>query len=465
MHKKLAPRLIPALLAVAFAGGAHASGFHLMGEQSASGIGNAGAGSAAVAENASTIYYNPAGMTQLQAREVSLGLTAVRTNFEFNDGGSSNLGALNNTGDGGNGGKLRAVPNFYGSWAVTKDIYLGLGIGAPFGLMTEYNDPWKGSAHSQSFEIKTINVNPSIAWRANEWLSLGAGINWQRIDAEYVRRVAVTGVPNSACSISVPQNAICNSHANMQLDDDAWGWNIGALFTLAPQTKVGVSYRSKIKYDTTGNVNVSGPNPTVAVVPGVGAVGLNAAGSSNVKASIDVPDTWIVSLSQGIGSQWELLADVSWTGWSSIPKVDILRTSSTPTAASGSLVQTLDTRFDDAWRFALGANYKLNDAWKLRFGVAYDETPVPNAQSRLTSLPDNDRTWLSAGFQWKMAKNMTTDVGFAYLFVKDAPIDNNQSVTSPPATAQQAAGANKGTIKGEYDNSAWLLGAQFSMSF
>ncbi|NJD24201.1 MAG: transporter [Betaproteobacteria bacterium] len=443
MHNKTDLRLIPALLAITFAGGAHASGFQLMGEQSASGIGNSGAGSAAVAENAGTIFYNPAGMTQLQAREVSLGLTLVNTSFELSDGGSSNLGGLNNTGNGGDAGKLRAVPNFYGSWAVTKDIYVGLGIGAPFGLMTEYKDPWIGAAHSQSFEIKTININPSIAWRATDWLSLGAGINWQKIDAEYVRRVATSGVPNTACSISVPQNAVCNSHAKMTLDDSAWGWNLGALFTLAPQTKLGVSYRSKIKYSTDGNVSVSGPNAA-----------LNAGGSSGVKADIEVPDTFILSLVQGIGAQWELLGDISWTGWSSIPKVDIIRTSG---AASGTIAQTLDTHFEDAWRFALGANYKLNDTWKLRFGVAYDETPVPNAQYRLTSLPDNDRTWLSTGFQWKMAKSMAVDVGFAYLFVKDAPIDNNQSTA--------VATTNKGTIKGTYDNSAWLLGTQFSMSF
>jgi long-chain fatty acid transport protein len=450
MQKIMTPRLIPALLAIAFAGGAHASGFQLMGEQSASGLGNAGAGSAAVAENASTIYYNPAGMTQLQAREISAGLAAVKTGFKFTNDGSVTPGFSGNS----DGGTWGFVPNAYGSWAVTKDIYLGLGIGAPFGLAVEYDSPWQGSAHSNSFEIKTININPSIAWRANEWLSLGAGINYQMIDAEYKRNVAVAASPRvTNCAAVAPTSPLfpaavpCQSKAKLTMDDAAWGWNIGALFTPAAQTKIGMSYRSSIKYKAEGDVKVTGPSATV-----------NAGGSSDIEADIELPDTFILSLSQGIGTQWELLADVSWTGWSSIPKVDINRTSG-PLAANPATktAQTLDTAFDDAWRFAVGANYKMNDAWKLRFGIAYDQTPVPDAEHRLTSLPDNDRTWFSAGFQYKPAKNMAVDVGAAYIYLGDTEINNDERTTNPST--------NKGLVKGDYDNYSFILGGQFSMSF
>ena len=156
MQNAIKLRLIPAILALAFTGVASASGFQLLGEQNASGLGNAGAGSAAVAENASTVFYNPAGMTQLQAREVSLGGTLVKTSFDFSNSGSS-VGVLGTSGDGNNGGGLGFVPNAYLSWAVTKDIYLGFGIGAPFGLKTEYDNPWKGAAQSISFDVKTIS--------------------------------------------------------------------------------------------------------------------------------------------------------------------------------------------------------------------------------------------------------------------------------------------------------------------
>lgn len=167
-----------------------------------------------------------------------------------------------------------------------------------------------------------------------------------------------------------------------------------------------------------------------------------------------MPDSLILSLVQGVGDRVELLGDVSWTGWSSIPKVDIVRTSG---AASGTIAQTLETDFRDTWRFAVGANYKLDEAFKLKFGLAYDQTPVKNAEHRLTSLPDNDRTWFSAGVQWKPSKTTALDVGAAYLYVKDTQINNDQRSTDQTK--------NRGLVKGTYEDSAFLLGAQFSMAF
>jgi len=443
MHNTMKLRLIPALLSMAFSGVASAAGFQLL-EQNASGLGNAYAGSAAVAENASTIYYNPAGMTQLQAREVSLGGTIVKTNFEFSNSGSS-VGALGTSGDGGNGGTIGLIPNAYMSWALSKDLYLGFGIGAPFGLKTEYDNPWKGAAHSISFEIKTINLNPSIAWRATDWVSLGFGLNWQKVDAKYVRSAAVS------------TGGLRDSTVTLNLTDDSWGWNTGALFNLGPSTKVGVSYRSAVKYETTGDISINS-NGSAAANATTSALRAGG-GASDAKASIKMPDTLIISATQKLNEQWELLGDISWTGWSSIPKVDIMRTSG---VLNGREAQVLDTDFRDTWRFAVGANYKVNDAWKLKMGVAYDQTPVKNPEHRLTSLPDNNRTWFSAGAQWKPSKTTAVDVGGAYLYVKDAEINNNQ--TPSPLTAANAS-SNRGNVKGTYSDSAWLLGAQFSMAF
>lgn len=410
-------RSIPALLLVAFSGAAGAAGFQLL-EQNASGIGNAYAGSAAVADNASTIFYNPAGMTQLQAHEFSAGLTAVNTSFKFNNGASS-TGAL--SGNGGDGGGLGQVPNAYLSWALNKDLYLGLGLGAPFGLETKYDNPWAGAAQSRKFDVKTANINPSLAYRVNDKVALGFGVNYQKLDAEYVRTGATLG-PGTGLT------------ATLKLSDSAWGWNAGALFTLSPAMKVGVSYRSAVQYDTTGKLDVPG----------------SAAATSDAKATIKLPDVFILSVAQTLGERWEILGDLSRTGWSSIPKVDIYRSSG---AASGTIAQTLDTDFRNTWRVALGANYKLNDAWKLKFGIAYDQTPTKDAEHRLTSMPDNNRTWLSFGGQWKPGKASTVDLGAAYLFVKDAPINNNQSASG------------RGLVNGTYNDSAWLLGAQYSQAF
>lgn len=436
MIKGISLRLIPALMAVAFSGGASASGFQLL-EQNASGIGNSYAGSAAVADNASTIYFNPAGMTQLQAREVSFGLTAVDISFKFKDQGSS-VGALAGTGNGGDAGGWGFIPNGYLSWAITKDLYVGLGVGAPFGLSTSYNKRWLGAAQSQEFDIKTINLNPSIAYRVNDMVSVGFGVNWQKIDAEYKRLAGITAGTSLVT-------------AKLKLDDDAWGWNAGVLFKLSPATKVGLSYRSTIKYKTTGTSSLTSDgsplgNGTLAA--------LNAAGaSSNVKASLEVPDTFILSGTHQLNDRWEMLGDVSWTGWSSIPKVDIIRTSG---VANGSVAQTLDTKFRDTWRVAIGANYKLNDAWKLKLGIAHDQTPVSSAEHRLVSLPDNDRTWFSVGAEWKIDKQSRLDLGLAYLYVNDASVRNNQTTGQP---------VPRGVVNGSYEDYAWILGAQYSLAF
>ncbi len=447
MNKNMTLRLIPALLAVAFSGVASASGFQLMGEQSASGLGNAGAGSAAVAENASTIFYNPAGMTQLQAREVSFGGVLVKTNFEFSNDNSVIPGVLGTAGDGGNGGTLGFVPNAYMSWALNKDWYVGLGVGAPFGLKTDYDQPWKGGAQSDKFDLKTININPSIAWRATEWMSLGVGANWQKVDAHYVRAAAALPT-NLAARPPVVSSGYAGSTVTLDLDDSAWGWNAGALFNIGTATKVGVSYRSTIKYDTTGKIGIGGDGTPVTAAT---ATGLVASGrASDASASIKMPDTFILSATHQLNNQWELLGDISWTGWSSIPKVDIMRTSG---LLNGQVAQVLDTDFRDAWRFAVGANYKIDDAWKIRMGLAYDQTPVKGAETRLTSLPDNDRIWFSAGFQWKPNKTSALDVGAAYLYLQDADISNNQLAQG------------RGWVKGSYNDSAWLLGAQYSMGF
>ncbi len=433
MYKTLTPRLIPALIAVAFSGSAAASGFQLL-EQNASGLGNAYAGSAAVAENASTIYYNPAGMTELKNLEVSGGLTAIKTSYKFTDNGSS-VGVLQNSGNGGDGGGWGFLPNGYISWAATKDIYLGLGVGAPFGLKTEFNNPWQGGAQSLMFDIKTMNINPSIAWRVNEFVSLGAGINYQKIEAEYQRQAAVTSAAAAATKMT------------LNLDDSAWGWNVGALFKIAPATKVGISYRSAVKYDLDGTIRFDGP---------AAQLGTGSTTNRGGKASLKLPDTWILSATHQLNDRIELLADISWTGWSSIPKVDVINTETkgtSPLSQSGSAAQTLHTDFRDTWRVALGTNYRLNDTLKLKFGIAYDQTPVKGANTRLVSLPDNDRIWLSFGTQWKPSKDSAVDVGLAHLFVKDSNIDNNQSLDG------------RGRVTGSFKADAWIIGMQYSAAF
>lgn len=437
MHK-FSLKLIPALVLAAISGAASASGFQLT-EQNASGIGNAYAGSAAVGENASTIYFNPAAMTRLQAREISGGISAVNLRAHFNDQGSS-VGTLNGTGEGGDAGGWGVIPNLYASWALNKDLYLGLGIGAPFGFKIEYDDLWLGAAHSQMFDVKTLNINPSVAWRAHEKLSLGFGLNWQRGKMKYDRLAGVGA------------GGFENVKAKVDLDDDAWGWNVGLLYEPSPTMRIGLSYRSEVKYHMTGDVSLQSDGSAAGNALLAGLVG--AGYQSKRKSTVSLPGTFIISVAQQLSDRWEMLGDISRTGWSSINNFDIDHSSG---LRDGQRAQRIDADFRDAWRIAFGANYKYNDQWKLKYGIAYDQTPVKRSSTRMTQLPDNDRVWLSFGTQWTPNKASRLDLGLAYVFIRDARI--NKTITTVPH------GYNGGTVSGKYEGNLWVLGAQYSQSF
>ncbi|MCX5830901.1 MAG: OmpP1/FadL family transporter [Deltaproteobacteria bacterium] len=413
------------LAALLCSGNVWAAGFQLF-EQNASGIGNAYAGSAAVAENASTIFFNPAGMTKLQAQEISLGLTAVKPSIKFSNTGSTipvpaAVYGPNTGTDGGDGGGWNLIPNAFLSSVLTKDLYVGLGISAPFGLATEYESSFWGRYQSIKFSVETLNVNPSLAYRVNDMISIGVGANLQNMKAEYISQT-ISGIQGT-----------------LKADDYAWGWNAGVLLQLAPATRLGVSYRSSVKHTLKGTLSTSSPLPTPPLPPGS-----NTAANAPATGDIELPDTAIVSFTQGLGSRWELLGDISWTRWSSVEAVNIYN------VTIGATVKKLDTQFKDSWRAAFGANYKASEDWKFRFGLAFDQTPVPDAEHRMVSLPDSDRIAVATGVQYKPTKNSALDLGVEYLFMKATDINNSSA----------------GLVKGDYsNNNALILGAQCSMSF
>ena len=205
-------------------------------------------------------------MTRLQAHEASIGLVALKPSLRFKDQGSS-VGLLDGAGNGGDAGDWAYVPNVYASWAINKDIYLGLGISSPFGLKSDYKDRWLGAAQSQLYEVKTININPSLAWRATDKVSLGFGLNWQKVDVKYDRL---------AGAYALGPLQLDRITAKARFDDDAWGWNVGVLFELSPAMRVGLSYRSRIKYHTSGDIKLHSDdsavgNTTLAALTAMGA--------------------------------------------------------------------------------------------------------------------------------------------------------------------------------------------------
>ena len=408
-------RVLPAMLLVAFSGAASAAAFQLW-EQNASGLATAYAGSAAVADNASTVFFNPAGMTQLSGFQLSVGVAAVKPSFDFSNEGSSgtlDLAGLSG-GSGGNAGSLSAVPNAYFSMQLTPNLYLGFGVSAPFGLATEYEDAnWIGRFQAIKSEITTVNYNPSIAYKVSDKVSLGFGVNYQTIDAEMTSATPAGGY-------------------RVKCDDTAWGWNVGALFTLSPAMRVGISYRSAMDYTLEGTRSV-------------GAV------TSAATADIKLPDTFILSVWQQVSDRWEAMGDLSYTNWSTLDQLNVRH-------ATGTDVEPFN--YDDSWRFAWGAAYKATDAVKVKFGIAYDRTPVTD-KDRSARVPDNDRIWFTIGGQYDAGKIGKIDIGYAYLYLKDASVEQNKEFRLPnngPVVATS-------TLRGSYDNSGHVLGVQYSVGF
>lgn len=376
---------LPTVLLLASAGTVSAAGFQLS-EQNASGLGTAYAGSAAVADNASTLFANPAGMANLKGVNVSAGLAGIKTRIRFRGAAGAS---------GGDAGGWEAVPNAYLSWPLTPQLSAGLGISAPFGLATEYRAAWLGQDEGIKSELRTLNFNPSLAYKLNDKVALGLGLNYQKADGE-----------------------LTQAGGRLKGDDGAYGWNVGALFTLSPAMRLGVAYRSGIEHSLRGHGN----------------------GGQPIRTDLDLPATFTLSVWQQVSERWEAMGDLSYTRWNSLDQLVIIdRNTGLP------LGEPEVFNYDNSWRIAWGAAYQFSDTSKLKFGVAYDRTPV-NSRDRSVRVPDNNRLWLSLGGQWKLGRASVIDLGYSYLYLKDANIAQGKAV-------------------GKYHNSAHIVGVQYSVGY
>jgi long-chain fatty acid transport protein len=444
-------RIVGAALAAGVslcAGQACAAAFQLA-EQNGSGLGNAYAGQAAAAEDASTIFFNPAGMAYIKVRQIVGGFNAIGPKAEFNDGGSQPPGAglLGHAhgGDGGDAGDLSFVPHAYLSWEVMPDqLWLGIGVGAPFGLKTEYDSDWVGRFHAVKSEVETININPSVAWKVNEAVSLGAGVTFQRLKADLTSQLSYRAVALGSGIVPIIAGTPSGSEGRVAIDGDDWGvgWNAGLMLNLGPATRLGVSYRSTIKYDLEGDAKFSGRPAALNAVPAVA--------NGKINADLKLPDTLSIALAHQLTPRTQLLLDYTWTGWDSVQSLDINRSDGTKLAG-------LPLHLENSWRAGAGLNYQLDDAWKLRFGLALDKTPVRDAY-RSPRLPDEDRVWAAIGAQWQFSKAGALDLGYAYIWADDASVDQ---ASQNPAASQLP----RGHLVGDYDASVQLFALQLRYSF
>src|SRR5712692_1307136 len=390
--------------------------FFQIAENSASGIGNAFAGGAAVAEDASTVWYNPAGMTRLKDAQLVVSGHYIHPSFKASVNSASTSLGFPISGGGGEAGESAFVPNLYATFPVSARFALGLGVNAPFGLATDYDSTWAGRYHALRSDIKTVNAN------------LG-GAN-------------ACGAPGF-----IQPGAPNDGKARVTATGHAWGYNRGLLAQLG-DTRVGLAYRSKMKQKLNGDFDITAPAnvpPALLNDPRFQLV------DSGAKADVTLPSTLSLSAYSEIGKSWAVMADVTRTGWRDLPELRIM-------FDSGQADQVVTLNLKNTYRYSLGATYKPGGSWVLRTGIALDKSPVSGPTVGTPRLPDSDRRWLSFGAGLQASPRLNFD--FAYSYIKLA--GSNVTKTDGGAGTENFG---RGNLSVDYKGSVQIFSAQARWTF
>lgn len=353
-------------------------------------VGTAAVGQAAVASDASTSYFNPAGMALLDSSQVLLGPQIILpyTNFSKN---SSNTIPGNN---GGNAGLLSPAIGAYYVYNFSPTWKFGVSLTSPYGGALNYNDHWVGRYTVQQMTFYTINLNPAVSYQVNDWLALGGGFS-----IEYA---------NLYQTLALPVTPTVDGQATLKLDNFSPGFNLGILLSPTNTTKVGVAYRSQIIHDLNGNADF-----------------LNISDTPNASTKMVMPANIIASITQKMTDQFTLLGELGWSNWSSM--VDTIVTVDNYTAVT-------PDNWHDTYRVGLGGQYRVISPLLLKAGASYDSSPT-SSSNRLPDLPMDRQIRLAVGMEYELIKAATLGLSYEYIDLGDASMDNTSS---------------NGTLSGDY---------------
>lgn len=449
--KKNSIALFPALACLlglwsVLSGAALGAGIAVM-EQGAGELGRAFSGASTHIDDASAVFFNPGALGRLHGSSLSFAGYVVMPSTEFRDGGSrlapSLGGASLSGGNGGDAGVATLIPNAYAVHELSDQFVLGLGLNAPFGVHSRYEPGWQGRYQALDSEIRSLNLNPSLALRLNERLSVGLGLNIQYLDAKLTNAIdfgslCLGALGPAACAPRglLPQQA--DGHLRLTGDSVGLGYNLGILYAPTADTRLGAAYRSRIEHKLAGDADFTVPAAALPLAAG------GRFTDTRIHSEITLPDSVSFGLYHRFHPRWAVTADALWTHWSLVKSLDVRFSSPQPAS-----VQPLDWR--DTWRGALGIEYDFAPATSFRLGVAYDQTPIPDARRRTPRIPDSDRVWLAAGVSFRPAPEVTLHGGYAHLFLQNAPI--------------RAAGTTGDLVAGRYSSAIDIVGLQFDWRF
>ena len=377
-----------------------ASGFALN-EQSISGMGSGFAGRSSSADDASTIFGNPAGMSRLKREQVTGGVALLDAHTDISH-------ASSRPNSGSNDGEmvpLVAVPMGYYVKPIDDHWAFGIGMYAPFGLVTDYENGFAGRYFGSKSEVKVITLQPTVSYAFNDKVSIGFGPTINRIEGTLESNLSIT-------------QAAPDGKVKIKGDDTALGYNIGVLVQATDSTRVGLTYHSKVKYKLEGDTRV---NYNV-----LAAVGQSPSQKYDASLDVTTPESVDLSITHELNDKWTLYAGSTWTRWSRLKEISV-ENKGVPTILNGQFgTITEDQNWHDTWAHAIGASYQLNKEWVLRTGLSFDQAPTNNV-NRSPRIPTGDRKIFSLGAGWSPTDDLTIDVAYSYLREESVKINNSNN--------------------------------------
>ncbi len=401
--------------AVLLGGPASAGGLYLY-EVGSPEVGTAAAGYAARAEDASTVFTNPAGMTRLERPGLLAGVQPMYLSLKFTpDSGTTN------TGSGGNGSAWIPAGSLFYVHPLSRDLRLGFGVFGNFGLSLEYEDDWVGRYYVREAVLQGLTFMPAVAYRVGPKLSLGAGLGI--LYTVFEQRLAINNRPFELLPAA--------PDGELKLDDEDWGVNgkFGVLYELGKGTRFGATYTTETKIDLSAQTEFSGLGPVLQTL---------LANRGLLQTTLDLgmtaPQAVLVSAYHEVTDRVALLANVGWEDWSRFGKVDVALVDNTVQSL------TFEVPYNDTWHGALGVRYRVSDPWLLSAGVSYDSSMVDD-ENRGPALPVGETWRFGLGGRYRHSPSVTLGGAYELAWSGSLPMDVNR-------------GAVAGRVSGEYEDTA-----------
>ncbi|ROV58823.1 aromatic hydrocarbon degradation protein [Vibrio ponticus] len=401
----------------------NAAGFQLA-EYSATGLGRAYAGEAAMADNASSQWRNPALLTYLEGTQVSVGAIYVDPNIDI-EGTSKYFTEHDAKSE--DFAHDAVIPNFYVSHKYNDKFALGFALGTNYGMETDLGTDFAAANHGNEASIITKEANLNAAYQITPAVSLGGGLR-------------IVQAEGSFGAVASEHSAIFagDTLKYMEGDDTAFGWQVGTVWQVNDANRIGFTYKSEVALTLEGFAKGRGFNRA------------DPHAHKNGAMNLDLPATAELATYHQLTDKVAIHTSINWTDWSSFKEL----VADFPNEES---VLIKEENWEDNYRFAVGSTYQYSNKLQLRTGVAYDTSAVSN-EHRTATIPETDRLWLSigAGYQW--SEQLSLDAGFTYIMAKDATMHESDS---KPLGADTFGGSFEGEVTG----SIWLVGVQANYTF